>query len=90
MANRTEHFVTKADLKDVIDHFDRRLDGLVRQVNDLARQDSALVKASNAVSAHEAQLEQRFAKVEKQMNGLGRELLTRLDAVRNEVILAVT
>lgn len=82
--------VTKSDLDEVIRHFDRRIDALVKVVNDLAQLERALVKASNAVSAHEAQLEQRFSKVERQVNETQRAMIDRLNDVRNEVLLAVT
>lgn len=82
--------VTKSDLDEVIWHFDRRIDALVKVVNDLAQLERALVKASNAVSAHEVQLEQRFSKVERQVNETQRAMTDRLNGVRNEVLLAIT
>ena len=82
--------VTKSDLDEVIRHFDRRIDALVKVVNDLAQLERALVKASNAVSAHEAQLEQRFGKVERQVNETQRAMIQRLNDVRNDVLLAIT
>ena len=82
--------VTKSGLDEVVRHFDRRIDALVKVVNDLAQLERALVKASDAVSAHEAQLEQRFSKVERQVNETQRAMIDRLNDVRNEVLLAIT